>query len=72
MQIENSGYWRTSSVCKHFEVNRRTILRWRQGKGVKEPFPEPVQQAFREGNRWIPDDVIAWGKRNVTKQLQVV
>ncbi|CAI1765416.1 Uncharacterised protein [Serratia fonticola] len=68
MNTEDIGYWRTSSVCKFLEVNRRTIHRWRQGKGVDEPFPEPVQQAFREGNRWKASDVTAWAERNIKTQ----
>ncbi len=71
MNNDPIGYWRTSKVCNFLEVDRRTIHRWRQGKGVKEPFPEPIQQAFREGNRWIAEDVIAWSLRNIKTQLKV-
>lgn len=56
-----TGYWRTKKVCEYFGVCRKTINRWIKLRG----FPEPVQQAFREGNRWIPEDVIAWGEENI-------
>lgn len=48
-------------------ITRRTLLRWRDGIGVQEPFPRPIRK-INGVELWSRAQVRAWLERNRTRQ----
>lgn len=62
-QLQNQlrALWTTADVCRVFKVTSMTVITWRQNRGL--PALE-VPGTKRPAIRFIPNEVLAWAKRN--------
>jgi hypothetical protein len=62
-QLQNQlrALWTTADVCRVLKVTSMTVITWRQTRGL--PALE-VPGSKRPAIRFVPNDVLAWAKRN--------
>jgi hypothetical protein len=62
-QLQNQlrALWTTADVCRVLKVTSMTVITWRQTRGL--PALEGPGSK-RPAIRFVPNDVLAWAKRN--------
>lgn len=70
-QLQNQlrALWTTADVCRVLKRTSMTVHTWRQTRGL--PALE-VPGSKRPAIRFVPDDVLAWAKKNDVPVYQSV